>query len=61
MRRTTSSPARPEAATALTRSLPAGPQRDTVLALTYCTVVFSILGQGLSIGPVVHRAVTARR
>ncbi|MBC7469253.1 MAG: sodium:proton antiporter [Ramlibacter sp.] len=46
---------------ALALSLPAGPQRDTVLALTYCIVVFSILGQGLTIGQVVRKAVTARR
>jgi CPA1 family monovalent cation:H+ antiporter len=44
---------------ALALSLPAGPQRDTLLALTYCVVVFSILGQGLSIGRVVRRAVGA--
>ena len=46
---------------ALALSLPAGPERDTVLALTYCIVVFSILGQGLTIGQVVRKAVTARR
>ncbi len=46
---------------ALALSLPAGPQRNTVLALTYCVVVFSILGQGLTIGQVVRKAVTARR
>lgn len=46
---------------ALALSLPAGPERDTVLALTYCIVVFSILGQGLTIGRVVRKAVTARR
>jgi CPA1 family monovalent cation:H+ antiporter len=39
---------------ALALSLPAGPHRDTVLALTYCIVVFSILVQGLSIGRVVR-------
>jgi CPA1 family monovalent cation:H+ antiporter len=43
---------------ALALSLPAGPHRDTILALTYCVVVFSILGQGLSIGQVVRRRVT---
>ena len=48
-------------ALALALSLPAGPERDTVLALTYCIVVFSILGQGLTIGQVVRKAVTARR
>ncbi len=41
---------------ALALSLPAGPERDTVLALTYCVVVFSILVQGLSIGGVTRRA-----
>lgn len=39
---------------ALALSLPAGAERDLVLALTYCVVVFSILGQGLSIGRVVR-------
>jgi len=43
---------------ALALSLPAGPQRDTVLALTYCVVVFSTLAQGLTIGRVVRRAIT---
>jgi CPA1 family monovalent cation:H+ antiporter len=46
---------------ALALSLPTGPERDTVLALTYCIVVFSILGQGLTIGQVVRKAVTSRR
>jgi CPA1 family monovalent cation:H+ antiporter len=45
---------------ALALSLPLGPQRDIVLAMTYCVVVFSILGQGMSIGKVVQRAVTSR-
>ncbi|MEO8408175.1 MAG: sodium:proton antiporter [Oxalobacteraceae bacterium] len=40
---------------ALALSLPSGPQRDLVLALTYAVVVFSILVQGLSIGKVVRR------
>ncbi len=44
---------------ALALSLPAGPQRDIVLALTYCVVVFSILGQGLTLGRVI-RASLAR-
>ncbi len=39
---------------ALALSLPTGGHRDTVLALTYCVVVFSILIQGLSIGRVVR-------
>jgi CPA1 family monovalent cation:H+ antiporter len=42
---------------ALALSLPAGPHRETLIALTYCVVVFSILVQGLSIGGVVRRAV----
>jgi monovalent cation:H+ antiporter, CPA1 family len=41
---------------ALALSLPAGPERETLLALTYCVVVFSILVQGLTIGRVVRRA-----
>ena len=45
---------------ALALSLPAGPERNTVLALTYCIVVFSILGQGLTIGRVIRKAVTSR-
>lgn len=44
---------------ALALSLPAGPERDTVLALTYCVVIFSILVQGLSIGGVTRRALGA--
>ena len=35
---------------ALALSLPFGPERNVVLALTYAVVVFSILVQGLSIG-----------
>ena len=46
---------------ALALSLPAGPERDTVLALTYCIVVFSILGQGLTIGRVIRKAATSPR
>jgi monovalent cation:H+ antiporter, CPA1 family len=44
---------------ALALSLPLGEARDTVLALTYCVVVFSILGQGLSIGKLVKRTLGA--
>ena len=44
---------------ALALSLPSGPERETLLAMTYCVVVFSILGQGLTIGRVVRRAVRA--
>ena len=43
---------------ALALSLPPGSERDVVLALTYCAVIFSILVQGLTIGQVV-RAVVA--
>ena len=46
---------------ALALSLPPSPQRDTVVALTYGVVVFSILVQGLSIGRVVRRALPAPR
>lgn len=42
---------------ALALSLPAGPERDTVVALTYAVVVFSILAQGLTIGRVVQSSV----
>ncbi|UCE88698.1 MAG: sodium:proton antiporter, partial [Pseudomonadota bacterium] len=42
---------------ALALSLPIGPARDAILAITYVIVVFSIIGQGLTIGPLV-RAVT---
>lgn len=39
---------------ALALSLPPGGPRDLILAMTYYVVVFSILVQGLSIGPVVR-------
>ena len=42
---------------ALALSLPLGPARDLVLSLTYAVVVASILGQGLSFGTVVRRAI----
>ena len=45
---------------ALALSLPAGDERNTVLALTYCVVVFSILVQGLSIGQVVRASTQGR-
>jgi len=35
---------------ALALSLPIGPERDAILAITYVVVVFSILVQGLSVG-----------
>jgi CPA1 family monovalent cation:H+ antiporter len=40
---------------ALALSLPAGEQRQLILAITYCVVVFSILVQGLTIGKVVSK------
>ena len=40
---------------ALVLSLPHGPQRELLLALTYAVVVFSILGQGLTIKELVTR------
>jgi CPA1 family monovalent cation:H+ antiporter len=38
---------------ALALSLPAGPQRDFIVAVTYVIVVFSIVVQGLTIGKLV--------
>ncbi len=46
---------------ALALSLPYGPEGDTVVALTYCVVVFSILVQGVSIGYVTRKAMARRR
>lgn len=43
---------------ALALSIPVGPERDLLLTVTYTVVVFSILVQGLTIGPVI-RLVTA--
>jgi len=40
---------------ALALSLPAGPYRDVILVMTYVTVVFSIIVQGLSLGALVKR------
>jgi CPA1 family monovalent cation:H+ antiporter len=42
---------------ALALSLPAGPARDLLLTVTYVVVTFSILVQGLSIPPLLRRAV----
>ncbi len=41
---------------ALALSVPAGPERDVILALTYCVVVFSILVQGLTVSKVIRQA-----
>ncbi|MDM0044513.1 sodium:proton antiporter [Variovorax dokdonensis] len=48
---------------ALALHLPESQYRETILALTYCVVVFSVLVQGLTIGSVVRAAVggTSRR
>lgn len=40
---------------ALALSLPPGPARETILVITYAVVVFSILVQGLTLGPVIRR------
>jgi CPA1 family monovalent cation:H+ antiporter len=39
---------------ALALSLPLGPERDTILAITYAVVVFSVVVQGLTIGRLVE-------
>ena len=44
---------------ALALSIPAGPARDVILALTYGVVVFSMLGQGLTIGRVIEKSIGA--
>jgi CPA1 family monovalent cation:H+ antiporter len=41
---------------ALALSLPASASRDLILALTYGVVIFSMLGQGLTIGRVIEKA-----
>jgi CPA1 family monovalent cation:H+ antiporter len=42
---------------ALALSLPPGEERDLLVAMTYLVVIFSVLAQGLSVGPVVRRLV----
>lgn len=42
---------------ALALSLPAGPQRDALVTITYLVVVFSVLAQGLTIEKLVRRLV----
>ena len=44
---------------ALALAIPAGPERDVLLPITYSVVVFSILVQGLTLGRVIER--TLRR
>ncbi len=46
---------------ALALSLPIGAEREIVLTMTYCVVVFSILVQGLTIGKVVRAALGPRQ
>ena len=40
---------------ALVLSLPAGAPRDLLLPVTYCVVLFSLLVQGLTVGPLARR------
>jgi len=40
---------------ALALSLPAGAERDLILTVTYCIVIFSILVQGLTVGRLVNK------
>ena len=40
---------------ALALSVPPGPHRDVILTVTYVVVMFSILGQGMTVGPAVRR------
>jgi CPA1 family monovalent cation:H+ antiporter len=40
---------------ALALALPQGEARDTILTITYCVVLFSIVVQGLSVGRVIRR------
>jgi CPA1 family monovalent cation:H+ antiporter len=46
---------------ALALSLPEHPLRDTILAATYAVVVFSIIVQGLTIGPLARRLLPKAR
>ena len=45
---------------ALALSLPAGPERDLILTITYIVVVFSIIVQGLTIGKLVKSIAAAK-
>ena len=42
---------------ALALSIPAGAERDIIVALTYCVVVLSILGQGLTVSKLIRNTV----
>ena len=46
---------------ALSLSLPPGPERDALIAVTYTVMVFSILVQGLTVGPLIRKFVTGNR
>ncbi len=43
---------------ALALSLPAGPERDIILAVTYAAVIFSIVVQGLTVRALVERVIS---
>ncbi|MBW2090710.1 MAG: cation:proton antiporter, partial [Deltaproteobacteria bacterium] len=45
---------------ALALSLPAGPEREIVLTMTYAVVTFSVLVQGLTIEPLVKSSVRSQ-
>ena len=45
---------------AMALSLPAGHERDLIVGLTYAVVVFSVIVQGLTIGPMVRRLTATR-
>jgi CPA1 family monovalent cation:H+ antiporter len=40
---------------ALALSIPLGAEREVLVAVTYCIVIFSVVVQGLTIGPVIRR------
>jgi len=44
---------------ALALSLPPGPERETIVAATYVVVVFSVVVQGLSVGPLIRASLAA--
>ena len=45
---------------ALALSLPHGKERGVIVSLTYVIVVFSILVQGLTIGPLIKRVIPCK-
>ena len=46
---------------ALSLSLPPGPERDSLITVTYIIMAFSILVQGLTVGPLIRKFVTENR